>query len=134
MSFGGPSTRAPSRLTLPEVGSTSPERQRSIVVLPQPDEPTMQTNSRSPTVKVRSATAGAAPGWKVLLSSRTSSIGGLRGGRGARGPGRDPAGTGPAGAAQVPVQDAALDGEEQRVAAQAEQPEQHGARPHLGDV
>ena len=38
----------------PEVGSSSPAIMRSVVVLPQPDGPSRQKNSPSPTVKLES--------------------------------------------------------------------------------
>jgi hypothetical protein len=54
---GGPATATPSMRTVPPEGSSSPDRQRSSVVLPQPDGPTRQTSSPLSTVKVRSRRA-----------------------------------------------------------------------------
>jgi hypothetical protein len=59
-SGGGPSTSSPRRRTSPRVGSSSPARHLSSVVLPQPDCPTTQTNSFPATEKVTSPIASTA--------------------------------------------------------------------------
>src|SRR5258708_16618825 len=53
----------------PEVGSSSPAIMRSVVVLPQPEGPSMTKNSPSPTTKLDSRTATKSP--KALRSSST---------------------------------------------------------------
>ncbi len=47
-------TSSPSSRIFPEVGSSSPAIIRSVVVLPQPEGPSMTKNSPSSTVKVES--------------------------------------------------------------------------------
>ena len=64
-SFTGASTVAPATMTEPRRGNCNPVASFITVDLPQPDGPTMATNSPSPTVRLRSSTAGApssAPG------------------------------------------------------------------------
>ena len=58
---GGPCTGVPSSRTSPAVGSSSPATHLSSVVLPQPDGPTMQTNSPAATSNDRSPTASTSP-------------------------------------------------------------------------
>ena len=53
----GPVTACPSRLTTPEVGFRNPASVCIIVVLPQPDGPTMHT--KSPRAKPSSARSSA---------------------------------------------------------------------------
>src|SRR5712664_1174350 len=53
----GPLTRRPSSSTLPEDADRRPPRIRSSVVLPQPEGPTIVTNSPSATSSVTSASA-----------------------------------------------------------------------------
>src|SRR6266849_7860433 len=53
----GPLTRRPSSSTLPDEDDKRPPRIRSSVVLPQPDGPTIVTNSPSATSSVTSASA-----------------------------------------------------------------------------
>jgi hypothetical protein len=57
MPGGGPWTGLPSSTTSPAVGSSRPEMIFSRVVFPDPEGPTMQTNSPAATEKVRSRTA-----------------------------------------------------------------------------
>ena len=59
---------------LPEVGSSSPAIMRSVVVLPQPDGPSMTKNSPSATVKFESCTATKSPNALCRFSTRISAI------------------------------------------------------------
>ena len=58
---GGPSTRRPSSVTSPAVGSSRPAMHFSSVVLPQPDGPTMHTNSPAATSNDTSPIAATSP-------------------------------------------------------------------------
>src|SRR5262245_13989615 len=64
----------PSMTTAPESGRTNPAIMFMSVVLPQPDGPTIATNSPSRTVKLTSSTTGSAPlsDAKLFFSARTS--------------------------------------------------------------
>src|SRR6185369_9967766 len=53
----GPATRRPSSSTLPDDAASKPPRTRSRVVLPQPEGPTIVTNSPAATSSVTSASA-----------------------------------------------------------------------------
>jgi hypothetical protein len=57
ISSGGPVIVLPLSSTSPRVGSKRPDMHLSSVVLPQPDGPTTQTNSRSPSSKETSPIA-----------------------------------------------------------------------------
>ena len=62
MSSGTPLTVSPASTTVPARGPSRPATQRSRVVLPQPDGPTMQTSSAGRAEKLRSSiTVGAEP-------------------------------------------------------------------------
>src|SRR5262249_12695046 len=54
----GPGTGRPSTHTEPPVGTSKPATRRRQVVLPQPDGPTIATNSRSATVRSTRSRAG----------------------------------------------------------------------------
>ena len=58
----------------PEVGSSSPAIMRSVVVLPQPEGPSMTKNSPSSTVKVESLTATKSPKALCRFSTRISAM------------------------------------------------------------
>src|SRR4029453_15798122 len=62
ISSGGDVTRLPRRSTCPLDGRSNPPTHLSRVVLPQPDGPTTQTNSRSSTVNETSSIAWVAFG------------------------------------------------------------------------
>ena len=57
-----------------EVGSSSPAIMRSVVVLPQPEGPSMTKNSPSSTVKFESLTATKSPKALCRFSTRISAI------------------------------------------------------------
>ena len=57
--FSGPVTRAPSTSTSPRDGAFSPVASFMNVLLPQPDGPTMATNSPVPIDREMSSTANA---------------------------------------------------------------------------
>jgi hypothetical protein len=57
MARGGAVTVRSSRWTAPDVGAMRPEMQRSSVVLPQPDGPTMHSSSPGSAVKLISSMA-----------------------------------------------------------------------------
>src|SRR6185295_18136657 len=59
--FCTPLTAAPASLMEPAVGRSSPDRQRSSVVFPQPEGPTSTRNSPCAAVNVRSAIASVEP-------------------------------------------------------------------------
>src|SRR5689334_7355152 len=62
MPFGlGPRRGVSSTSTAPSSGSSKPAMMFISVLLPQPDGPTMATNSPSATVKLTSDTTGRAP-------------------------------------------------------------------------
>ncbi len=65
----GSITRAPSQTISPPSTGSRPSMQRSSVVLPQPDGPTMVTISRSPTSKSTPLNTSSVP--KRLTSERT---------------------------------------------------------------
>src|SRR4249920_2104163 len=67
-------TSSPPRMILPEVGSSRPAIMRSVVVLPQPDGPSMTKNSPSATVKFESRTATNSPKALWSFSTRISAI------------------------------------------------------------
>src|SRR5690242_14710579 len=57
----GPFRTTPFTFTAPESGARNPAMMFNSVVLPQPDGPTMATNSPSPMVKSTPATTGSGP-------------------------------------------------------------------------
>ena len=63
-------TSSPPIRMRPEVGISSPAIILRLVVLPQPEGPSRQTNSPSPISNLRSLAAVTAP--KVLVTSRNS--------------------------------------------------------------
>src|SRR5262245_64952165 len=65
-------TSTPSKVTLPSVGSSNRLRQRRKVLLPEPDGPMMNTNSRSATLRSMSFSTSLAP--KLFLRPETVSI------------------------------------------------------------
>src|SRR6478672_8650043 len=70
-------TGRPPTLTVPDVGDSSPAAMRRHVVLPQPDGPTIATNSRSRTFnEIRSSAGNDWPSrWKTrLTASNTMSL------------------------------------------------------------
>src|ERR1700748_1139970 len=71
-------TSSPSSRMRPEEGSSSPAIIRSVVVLPQPDGPSRQKNSPSPTVKVESSTAVKSANSLRTGGTRISAIAALR--------------------------------------------------------
>ena len=59
---------------LPAVGCSSPASRRSVVVLPQPEEPMSTSSSWSPTSRQRSSTARIPPGkvlprWEITIAA-----------------------------------------------------------------
>src|SRR5215207_4623116 len=71
--YGGtPDRSAPPRTTRPALGISKPAKSRINVVLPQPDGPRRQKNSRSKMSSVTSSTAAVAPKRLVTLSKRIS--------------------------------------------------------------
>src|SRR5215207_2013985 len=70
-SGGTPDRSAPPRTTRPALGVSNPAKSRINVVLPQPDGPSRQKNSRSKMSSVTSSTAAAAAKRLVTLSKRT---------------------------------------------------------------
>ena len=67
-------TSSPSSRIRPEEGSSSPAIILSVVVLPQPEGPSRQKNSPSPTVKLESLTATKSPKALCRFSIRISAI------------------------------------------------------------
>src|SRR5665213_2067831 len=67
-------TSSPPSRILPDVGSSSPAIMRSVVVLPQPDGPSMTKNEPSATVKLDSLTAVKPPKALWSFSTRISAI------------------------------------------------------------
>src|SRR5262245_58225768 len=67
----------PSRMR-PPVGSSRPAIMRSVVVLPQPDGPSMTKNSPSPTTKLESWTATNDPNSFLRLSTLISATASFR--------------------------------------------------------
>ena len=65
-------TSRPPRYTVPYVGSSKPPIIRRVVVLPQPDGPSMEKNSPSRMSSDRSSTAAASPNSLETRSRRTS--------------------------------------------------------------
>src|ERR671923_188467 len=71
-------TSSPSSRMRPEVGSSSPAIMRKVVVLPQPDGPSMTKNSPLRTVRFEFFTAVKSPNALCRFSTRISAIALLR--------------------------------------------------------
>src|SRR4051794_40727516 len=71
-------TSSPPSRIFPPVGSSSPAIMRKVVVLPQPDGPSMTKNSPSSTTKLESWTATKSPNSFLRCSTRISAIALLR--------------------------------------------------------
>jgi hypothetical protein len=65
----GPARTTPSNLTSPRSGRSKPAITLSRVDLPQPDGPTMATNSPSRTSKLTPSTTGSAPKFLPMPST-----------------------------------------------------------------
>jgi hypothetical protein len=61
-------------MTRPAVGVSSPAIILSVVVLPQPEGPSRQTNSPSPISRLRSETAVKSPNFLVTPSNLTEAM------------------------------------------------------------
>jgi hypothetical protein len=72
----GRSTAVPAIVTVPDVGDSSPAMIMASVDLPQPEGPTMETNSPLPTVNDTPSSADTTPSraWKRRTTSRTSTV------------------------------------------------------------
>src|SRR6266487_3256577 len=70
------STRPPTRISPPS-GLSRPAISRKVVVLPQPDGPSSDTNSPLSTARLSPLTAPKSPNRLCKLSSRRKLIGGL---------------------------------------------------------
>jgi hypothetical protein len=69
----GDETTVPSISIVPAVGRRKPAIMRSVVVLPQPDGPSSETNSPGASARLKSSTAVTAPNRQVTLR-RTSRL------------------------------------------------------------